>query len=71
MEEGRGAFKISTGTPTPAGTRPLRSPRCRWENNIRMDLKEIGFNSRNWVDLTQNREYWKALVNAALNHRLP
>ena len=48
MEEGRGALKIFTGTPT--GKRPLGRPRSRWEDNIRMDLTEIGINARNWVD---------------------
>ena len=54
-----------TGKPT--GKRPLGRPRRRWEDNIRMDLKEIGMNTRNWVDSTQDRDYWRALVNAALN----
>ena len=67
MEEGRRAFKISTDTP--AGKRSLRRPRRRWEDNIRMDLKEIGINARNWVVSAQDRDYWKALVNAALNLR--
>ena len=53
------------------GKRPLGTPRCRWENNIRMDLKEIGINTRNCVDLTQDRDYWRALVNAALNLGVP
>ena len=44
MEEGRSAFKILTGKPTEK--RPLGRPRCRWEDNIRMDLKEIGFDTR-------------------------
>ena len=48
MEEGRSAFKILVGTP--AGNRPLGRPRRRWEDNIRMDLIEIGINTRNWVD---------------------
>ena len=48
MEEGRSVFKILTGTP--AGKRLLGRPRCRWEDNIRMDIKEIGINMRNWVD---------------------
>ena len=39
----------------------------RWEDNIRMDLKEIGIDTRNWVDSAQDRDYWRALVNAALN----
>ena len=65
MEEGRSAFKILTGKPT--GKRPLGRPRRRWEDNIRMDLEEIG----NWVDSAQDRNYWRAIVNAALNFRVP
>ena len=65
MEEGRSAFKLLTRTPT--GERPLRRPRHRWEDNIRMDLKEMGVNRRNWVGSGQNTDFWKALVNAALN----
>ena len=59
MEEGRSAFKILTGKPT--GKRPLGGPRCRWEDNIRMDFKEIAINTRNWVDSAQNRGYWRPL----------
>ena len=44
---------------------------CRWEDNIRMDLEEIGINAGNWVDSAQDRNYWRALVNAALNLRVP
>ena len=69
MEEGRSAFKILTGKP--AGKRPLRRPWRRWEDNIRMDLEEIGINASNWVDSAQNRNYWRALVNTALNLRVP
>ena len=61
----RSAFKILTGTPTVK--RPLGRPRHRCEGNIRIDLKVIGINMRNWVDLAQDRDYWRALVNAALN----
>ena len=53
------------------GKRPLGRPRRRWEDNIRMDRKEIGISTRNWVDSTQDRDYWRALVNAALNLRIP
>ena len=67
MEEGESAFKILT----PAGKRPLESSRRRWEDNIRMDLEEIGINARNWVDSAQDRDYWRALVNAVLNIRVP
>ena len=63
------AFKILTGKPT--GKRPLGRPRRRWEDNIRMNLEEIGINAGNWVDLAQDRNYWRALVNAALNLRVP
>ena len=69
MEEDRSAFKILTGKPT--GKRPLWRPRRRWEDNIRMDLEEIGINAGNWVDSAQDRNYWKALVDAALNNRVP
>ena len=69
MEESRSAFKILTGKPT--GKRPLGRPRRRWEDNIRMDLEEIGNNMGNWVDSVQDRDYWRALVNAALNLRVP
>ena len=68
MEEGRSAFKILTGKPT--GKRPLGRLRCRWEDNIRMDL-EIVINAGNWINYTQDRNYWRALVNAALNLRVP
>ena len=67
MEEGRSAFKILTGKPT--GKRPLW--RCRWEDNIRMNLEEIGTNAGNWVDWAQDRDYWRVLVNVALNLRVP
>ena len=69
MEKGRIAFKILTGKPT--GNRPLWRTRRRWEDNIRMDLEEIGINARNWVDSAQDTDYWRALVNAALNLRVP
>ena len=69
MEEGRSAFKILTGKPT--GKRHLGRPRSRWEDNIRMDLEEIGINARNWVDSAQDRDYWRALVNATYNLRVP
>ena len=69
MEEGRSAFKVLTGKPT--GKRHLGRSRLRWEDNIRMDLEEIGINAGNWVDSAQDRNYWRALVNAVLNLRVP
>ena len=68
MEEERSAFKTLTGKPT--GKRPLTKPRHRWNDNIRMDLTEIGINTRNWVDSAQDRGYWRAFVNVALNLRV-
>ena len=53
MEAGRNAFKILTGTPT--GKRLLRRPTCRWEDNIRIDLKELGINTKKWVDLALDK----------------
>ena len=55
MEESRSAFKILIGKP--AGKRPLGRPRRRWEDNIRRDLKEIGIDTRHWVDSAQDRDY--------------
>ena len=57
------AFKILTGTP--AGKRLLGGPRCRWEDKIRMDLKEIGINTRNWIDLAQDRDSWHKMFKKA------
>ena len=54
-------------TGKPIGKKPLGRPRSRWEDNIRMDLKKISINTRNWVDSVQDRDYWKAFLNAALN----
>ena len=65
MKESRSAFKILTGTPT--GKIPVGRPRRRWEDNIRKDLKEMRINTMNWADSTQDRGYWRALVNSALN----
>ena len=68
MEEGRSAFKILTGKPT--GKRPLGRPRRSWEDNIIMNLEEIGISAGNWVDSVQDRNYWRVLVNAALDLRV-
>jgi hypothetical protein len=69
MKEGRSSFKIVKDKPT--RKRSLGRLRCRWEDNTRMDLEEIGINAGNWVDSAQDRNYWEVLVNAALNLRVP
>jgi len=63
------ARMVSTGKPTEK--RPLGRSRSRWEDNIRMDLEEIGINAGNLVVSAQNRDYRRDLANAALNHRDP
>ena len=69
MDEGISAFNILTCKPT--GKRPLGSPRHKWEGNIRMDPKEIGVNMRKLVEPAQDRDYSRALVNVALQLRVP
>ena len=69
MEEDRSAFKILTGEPI--GKRSSGRPRRGWEDNIRKDLKAIGINTSNWVDSAQDRDYWRAFVNVALDFRVP
>ena len=64
----RNAFKVLTGKLT--GQKPLGRPRRRWEDNIKMHLEEIGINKRNWFDSPLDRNYWRALVNAAVNLRV-
>ena len=68
MKEDSSAFKILTRKPT--GKRPLGRPRRRWENDIRLDAKEIGNNRRNWVDSAQDRDYRIVFVNSDLNFQV-
>jgi hypothetical protein len=51
----------------PEGKRPLGRPRRRWVNNIKMDLIDIGCNGMDWIDLAQNRDQWRALMNTVMN----
>jgi hypothetical protein len=63
------AHKILAGKPE--GKRPLGKPRHRWEDNIRMDLGEIGCGGMDWIDLAQDRDQWVALVNMVMNLQVP
>jgi hypothetical protein len=55
----------------PEGKRPLGRPRCRWEDNIKIDLREIGWGGMDWIDVAQDRDWWMALVNTVMNLRVP
>jgi hypothetical protein len=67
MEEGRGVYRVLVGKPE--GKRPLGRPRHRWEDNIKMDLRGIGINGANWIQLAQDRVQWPAFVNTVMNLR--
>jgi hypothetical protein len=55
----------------PEGKGPLGRPRCRWEDNIKMDLQEVGCGSMDWIELAKDTDRWRALVNAVMNLRVP
>jgi hypothetical protein len=63
------AYRILVGNPEEK--RPLGRPRRRWVDNIKMDLREIGWDCGDWIDLAQNRDQWRALVNAVMNLQFP
>jgi hypothetical protein len=67
--EKRNAYRILVGNPE--GKRSLGRPRRRWVNNIKIDLREIGLDGMDWIDLAQDRDQWRALVNAVTNLRIP
>jgi hypothetical protein len=69
MGEGRGVYSVLVGKPE--GKRPLGRPRRRWEDNVRMDLQEVGCGCVEWIGLAQNRDRWGALVSAVRNLRVP
>jgi hypothetical protein len=69
MWETRNAYRILVGKPEKK--RPLGRPRRRWMDNIKMDLEEIGWDGRDWIELVQDRDQWRALVNTVMNHRVP
>jgi hypothetical protein len=67
--EKRNAYRLLVGKPE--GKRPLGRPRCRWVNNIRMDLEEVGWGDVNWIGLAKDRNRWRAVVNSVLNLWVP
>jgi hypothetical protein len=67
--EGRGVYRVLVGKPEEK--RPLGRPRRRWENNIKMDLQEVGCGGMDWIELAQDRDRWQALVTAVMNLRVP
>ena len=69
MGEGRGVHMILVGKPE--GKRPLGRPRRIWEDNIKMDLQEVGGGCGDWMELVQDRDRWRALVNTVRNLRVP
>jgi hypothetical protein len=69
MGVGRGVYRVLVGKPE--GKRPLGRPRRRWEDNIKMDLQEVGWGCEDWIGLAQDRDRWRALVSAVMNPRVP
>jgi hypothetical protein len=69
MEETRGEYTVLTGKPE--GKRPLARHRHKWEVNMKMDLQEVEWEGMDWIDLAQERDRWRTLVNAVINLRVP
>ena len=68
MEEKRGVYRVLMGKPE--GKRPLGLPRRRWEDNFKMNIQEVGCGRMDWIELAENRDRWRVLVNAVMNLRV-
>ena len=68
VEERRGVYRVLVGKPEEK--RPLGRPRCRWEDNIKMEFQEVEYWGMDWIDLAQDRDRWRAFVNAIMNLRV-
>jgi len=64
----RGVYRVKVGKLD--GKRPLGRPRCRWEEDIEMDLQEVGCGGMDWIELAQDKEIWRTLLNTVMNSRL-
>jgi hypothetical protein len=69
MGEGRGVYSILVGRTV--GKRPLGRPSCKWEDNMKTDLRESGIDEANWIRLAQDRVQWRVSVNTVMNLRVP
>ena len=69
LEEGRGVYKVLVRKPE--GRRPLGRPRRRWEDNIKMDIQEVGRGCVDWMELAEDRKRWRALVSTVMNFGVP
>jgi hypothetical protein len=69
MGEGRAVYRVLVGKPE--RNRQLGKPTHRWEDNIKMDLQEVGYGDMDWIELAHDRDSWWALVNAVMNLRVP
>ena len=69
MGKNRGAYRVLVGKPE--GKRQLERPRCRWEDNMKMDLQEVGCEGIDSIDVAQDRDRWRVLVNTVMNLRVP
>jgi hypothetical protein len=69
MGEGRDVYRVLVGRPE--GKRPLAKPRRRWEDNIKLDLREIGIDGTNWIRLAQGRDQWRVFVSTVMSLRVP